>query len=144
MNIREIVASAVSAAIFLSLPVMAELMLSSESDAPSSWQRGVIAIPLIFVAAVPIALASARYLLRKGFSAFRRFVLGAFSLAGLLSMVLLAPTIVIGSYAELFTVGDAIRGGATAVLFASLYSVPASIIWWLIAGNTHNNALNTD
>lgn len=143
-SIISLVASIV-ATIVMFIPFAVILLAPDSSgtstDTNDSWQRGFVALPVVFFVAVFFFSAVARWLLVKGWSSFKHFTLGASAIGSALAVVLCIPAVLVGSYVGMFPLQSALMpvlsfsGG----LFVS--SVPAAAIWWLIAGKTHNLTL---
>ena len=140
-SIISLVASIV-AAIVMFIP-FAFILLAPDSSATStdtnnSWQRGLVALPVVFFVAVFFCSAAARWLLVKCWCSFKHFTLGASAIGSALAIVLCIPAVLVGSYVGMFTLQSALMPvlSFAGVLFVS--SVPAAAVWWFIVSKTHN------
>lgn len=139
--VREAIASILAATLFFA-PVAVALFVPADDDPNDSWQRGVVAGPLIFAIAVPIIWGSGSYLLSKGLLTPVRFSIGAFALAAGLVATLVTPAIVIGCANGLLSWPSAILAGLAVSFCAAVASIPASLVWWWVTA--HNKSFNRD
>ena len=132
-----LLASVVSTTAFFT-PVVVLALLDMNSVDPEVNVSGVVVAPLMFVAGVGICHALSTWLIASGYTAFSRFTAGACLSVVALALVLAVPSVAIGCYIGMFTLRDAAAPVLVCALGAGLMAVPASAMWWLIAGRAHN------
>jgi len=136
MNIRHILASAASTVILLAPGCVA--LLYDQNPGPlgarDSWQHGAVLLPVFFVAISLACLTVGQSLLSKGCRSMRTFTSQAVLASAAAAILVSTPAAIIGYVAGLFTVQTALSCVAAFVGLLTTFTVPASAVWWFVAG----------
>jgi hypothetical protein len=137
-------AASITAAAVMFAPWALLLFSGGPSTTDDSWQRGLPLFPIIFLIGVFLCSSVATWLQTNGYFSYRSFTVGASVASCAVALVLLVPSLAIGSFVGLFSFRSAIVPSLAFVSVVGLSALSAAAVWWHVAGLTHNKSLNTD
>jgi len=137
-------AASIAAAAVMFAPWAVLLFSGGPSAADDNWQRGLPLFPIIFLIAVFLCSSVATWLQTNGYVSLRRFTVGASLASCAIALVLLVPSLALGSFVGLFSFQSAIIPSLAFVFVVGLAALPAAAVWWHVAGLTYNRSLNKD
>lgn len=136
--LRRGVASVLASAIFLAI---ARLILISPWDTPTpedaandSWVHGLIVLPFVLVALVPMSYMLGTLFLRQGYKGVVAFTLRAGVWITALALALFAPAANVAGVIGFGALGKVVEAFAAGVGLLLIQGLPAALAWRLFAG----------